>query len=229
MSFTSANGLVVFGLIGIKEDLLPFHFVIQRCVEGKLRVPTMAPVVAELSERALRNHESLPASSRKPGKPRLDPREAFRRTFYERLLLLEMLQWRLGRLELDPAPASGNTIHTHPWRAFLDQLAWVCDYTNGGDSTSGIAVQNTPDGPRYWLAANFDPKQKGISHLEVILRKLATLQLVPSRSHRAIFDEILLESLVFSTEKFENYRRVLLTKISMVKQSGLDVEDSAGK
>jgi hypothetical protein len=189
----------------------------------------MAPVIFKLSESALRTHESLSSSARRPGKPRLDPREAFRQTFYERLLLLEMLQWRIGRLELDPAPDAGNTVHPHSWRTFLDQLAWLCDYTNGGDSTSGIAVQATPAGPKYWMAANFDSKQKGTSHLELILGKLGRLQFVPSKSYRAIFDEILLESLVFSTEKFENYRRVLLTKIGIVKESGFGAEDSVGE
>lgn len=206
-----------------------FFFQLKNAAATVLEENVMTPATVELSESALRNHESLPACSRKIGKPRCNPREAFLHTFYERLLLLEMLQWRLGRLEPDPATDPGTSVDTHPWGSFLEQLAWLCDYTNGGDSTSGIAVEATSVGPKYWIAANFDPDKKSESHLEFVLEKLASLQSLHLNQHQAILEEIVQESLLFSAEKLENYRRMVLTKIRIAKDLDPGSFGSAGK
>jgi hypothetical protein len=111
---------------------------------------------------------------------------------------------------------------------FLNQLAWLCDHKNGGNSTSMIAVEAIPIGSKFWLAANFDPLQKGLSHLKLVLTKLANLDLSRPQMHRATLNEILHESLVFSAKKFENYRRLLLRDISFVKKSSFEQQHSPG-
>jgi hypothetical protein len=177
----------------------------------------MAAAIVELSESALRTHESSPSPSPKVGPPRLDPRKALLQDFYEPLLVLEMLQRRLGCLARENTPRLDTTTQDHPWWLFLNQITWLCDHSNGGNSTSAIAVEATATGPKFWLAANFDRRRKGVSHLNVILTKLANLDLSHPETHGVTLDEILRDSLLFSTKKFKNYRRKLLSYVKKLK------------
>lgn len=188
----------------------------------------MAQAFAELSEEALRNHENSPSPAQKVGQPRLDHFNAILYDFYELLVLFEILQRSLGCSKKSHSSEVENPEVFSPWRMFLNQLSWLCDFTNGGDSSSGIAVEDTTMGPWYWLAVNFDKKRKVPSHLEKVLRNLSKLEHHSPEEHRAISEEVLQSCLEFSSEKFDNYRRWLLNNIKLARNSISDSEDSPG-
>lgn len=149
-------------------------------IDMSIVTSVITPGIMELSEIALKTLDSLPVPLPKPGKPRLDGRKALISDFYEPLVLLETLQRTLGCLMSAPALPSEPAQQIHPWHLFLNQLAWLCDHRNDGNSTSMIAVEVTTIGSKFWLAANFDPLQKGLSHLKLVLTKLTNLGPVAS-------------------------------------------------
>lgn len=194
----------------------------------KFKAHDMNQAPTELSEEALAALENIPPVSPRAGQPRLSSGDTTIYNFYERLVLFERLQRTLGRLKLAPSSVPEPSEQPQPWRDFLNQLSWLCDCDNGGDTTSAIAVETTTTGPKYWLAENFDPRQKGPLHLTSVLEKLSELKASPAGTHRAISDEVLQACLMFSSEKFENYRRLLLKAIAFARRSLGDASDSLG-
>jgi len=150
--------------------------------------------------------------------------EAFR----ERIVLLEILQRKRAPLDPTLAPKSEVVTRDPTWNVFLNQISWLCDFDKGGDSTSSIAVEAAPEGPKYWLAANFDKNKKGVEHLKKVLGMLSRLSTLPHDKHKPICDRILEESIEFSERKFSNYERLLKKVISFANKSINQEEDSLG-
>lgn len=188
---------------------------------------SMAQKAIALSATTLRDHDSLPSPLRKAGQPRLNPFSAMLYDFYEPLVLLALLQRVLGlhKHALLDSTLSG---HLSAWGNFLSQLSWLCDYKNGGDTSSSIAVEATIIGPKYWLAMNYDSQQRGPEHLRIVLQRLSTLITSRADTHKAICNEILELCLHFSTKKFENYRCLLLKNLKVARGSPGDIPDSPG-
>ena len=182
----------------------------------------------ELSEQALRDHENSPSPTQKVGKPRLNPLDAKLCRFYELLVLFDILQRCLGCAEQSQSSNVGIDETSSPWRMFVNQLSWLCDFTQGGDSSSSIAVEDTASGPQYWLAVNFDKKSRGQSHLEDVLQRLLRLEESSPEDHSMISCEILQSCLQFSSKKFYNYRSLLLKNIRKAKKSLEGSPGSAG-
>lgn len=149
-------------------------------------------------------------------------------TFRERIILLEILQHKHSPLDPALAPRSEAVTRDPTWQVFLDQLSWLCDYDKGGNSTSSIAVEGTPEGPKYWLAANFDKNREGVKHLRKVLGMLSRLSTLPLDKHRPVCDEILKDSIDFCERKFSNYERSLKTAIHFAVKSIDPEEDSQG-
>lgn len=149
-------------------------------------------------------------------------------TFRERITLLEILQYK--HVPLDPALAPRSEVVTRDptWQVFLNQLSWLCDYDKGGDSTSSIGVERTPEGPKYWLAAHSDIKRKGFKHLKKVLGKLNELTTLPLDKQRPVCDRLLKDSIEFSERKFNNYEKSLKTAIHFAQMSLNQKEDSLG-
>ena len=100
---------------------------------------------------------------------------------------------------------------------FLDNLSWLCDYRTGGRTVSSIGIEDTPQGPIYWLAANERPNEKVIVHLERILKQLESLkssQKAPSLLELAIRQQ----SVQFSREKVKHYIRQLGKAVNDAKR-----------
>lgn len=190
---------------------------------------SMAQAFIGLSEEALRTHENSPSPAHRIGQPRLDHFNEILYNFYEMLVLFEILQNSLGCNKKAHSLVLENNGVIGPWRMFLNQLSWLCDFTNGGDSSSGIAVEDKTEGLCYWLAVNFDKKGKVPEHLRKVLHQLSKLGHCSLEEQKAIAKDILMTCLDFSTEKFDNYRRLLLKNINIAKHSKLDSEDSPGQ
>ena len=184
--------------------------------------------IMELSEQALRDHENSPSPTQRVGKPRLNPLDAKLCRFYELLVLFEILQRCLGCVEQSQSSNVGIDEMSSPWRSFINQLSWLCDFTQGGDSSSSIAVEDTASGPQYWLAVNFDNKSKGQPHLENVLQRLSEIEYSSPDDHSRISYEILQSCLQFSSKKFYHYRRMLLKNIRKAKKSLEGSPGSAG-
>jgi len=148
-----------------------------------------------------------------------DAYDAILDTFRERIILLEILQYKHSPLEPALAPRFEVVTRDPTWQVFLNQLSWLCDFDKGGDSTSSIAVEGTPAGPKYWLAANFDKKKEGVQHLREVLRMLSKLETLPPEKHRPIGNRILKDSIDFSERKFSHYEKSLKTAIHFAGKS----------
>ncbi|KAI0389383.1 hypothetical protein F5Y17DRAFT_449070 [Xylariaceae sp. FL0594] len=74
------------------------------------------------------------------------------RRFYEPLVLLSILGSTRGRHS--DAPVST------PLHRFLDNLAYICDHQKGGNTTSAVAIEDTPQLAVFWVASNC-PNQCG--------------------------------------------------------------------
>lgn len=98
---------------------------------------------------------------------------------------------------------------------FLDNLSWLCDYRTGGRTVSSIAVEETPQGPIYWLAANESPDKKVRDHLERILQQLDSL--ASSEEASAVELAIRRQSIQFSREKVKHYFRQLGKAVDQAK------------
>lgn len=162
----------------------------------------------------------------KVDKPRFDGYQAILRTFSQRIALLEILQYRRAPPSSGRASEAAIDTRNPNLSMFLGQLSWLCDHGTGGDSTSSIAIEDTPRGLQYWLAANFDPRNKIREHLETVLDSLDRLKTLPWEMNRPLFNEIMEASLEFSKEKFEYYKRCLTTAMYYAKAS--KTQDSLG-
>ncbi|PVH69842.1 hypothetical protein DL98DRAFT_438189, partial [Cadophora sp. DSE1049] len=60
-------------------------------------------------------------------------------------------------------------------RVFLDQLAYVCDHVNGGDTVIVIALEALPSGITFWVTSNTNFSAVTTSFLQGILSTLQSL------------------------------------------------------
>ena len=188
----------------------------------------MALVITKLSTNALRTHEATPLPPPKPGQPRLNGPEAFLHEFYEELVILEVLQRCLGIIKQPSRPATTTTQRFQHWQVFLDQLSWLTDSDNGGNTTSSIAVEATSNGPKYLLAVNYDSEEKCFRQLKRVLATLAAAKLSTVEACRRCHSELLKECLSFSQKKFKNYQYELSKSIHYAGKSKPE-EGSAGQ
>src|SRR5947207_9224995 len=132
----------------------PIAFKLISCIilADTLTYTTMA--LLELSSLNTENLNRLSIGSRRSGRPRMDRTERLLHRFYEPLVLLRVLDPTRGVQNTNRGPDSTFDTLQDLRRKFLDQLSWTCDYKHGGDTVSAIAAEETPQGTRFWLAAN---------------------------------------------------------------------------
>lgn len=90
-------------------------------------------------------------------RPRLDPYQRMLNRFYEPLLLLILL---LNHKVLGPHRVVNHdpSSPVATQRRFLKNLAYLCDFYKGGESTTAIAIEERRDCYRFWFALNRDDK-----------------------------------------------------------------------
>ena len=159
------------------------------------------------------NLNRLSTSSRRSGRPRLDPKERLLHRFYEPLVLLRVLDPTRGVQNTNMVSDSRSDNSQDLRRKFLDQLSWTCDYKHGGDTVSAIAAEANPQGTIFWLAANTNPKQKALPHLNWILRQLEDSPSMSEQETEELENKITARCIEFSKDKVKNYRRKLCSHI----------------
>jgi hypothetical protein len=165
--------------------------------------------VSEIASLNTENLSRLSISSQKSGEPRMDPTIRLLHRFYEPLVLLMILDPTRGVRNTNLVPDSRFDTSQDLRRKFLDQLSWTCDYKHGGETVSAIVAEANPQGTTFWLAANINPKQKTLSHLEWILKQLEASSSASEQETEELRNEITARCIEFSKDKVKNYCRQL--------------------
>jgi hypothetical protein len=100
-------------------------------------------------------------------------------------------------------------------RSFLSQLAYLCDYEKGGDQTTAIALQQTPQNVIYLFASNAEPgaKDQTKDFLSCTLKSLSGLQLSEMSQ---VENKIFAEAVKFSSKRIMTYINFLQKELSFV-------------
>jgi hypothetical protein len=116
--------------------------------------------------------------------------------------------------------------HERQWHSFIDHLCWLCDYDIAGKTVTSIAVEQTPEGLRFWLASNNPKGSLGFKHLKWILERLnAAAESIETEDD--VLDEIFTRSVEFSCRRVRNYSESLHDLASSYKS--LRHDGSSGK
>jgi hypothetical protein len=136
-----------------------------------------------------------------PVAPKLNKR------FYEALVMLEILGRNRGEhigeeddVELGPSLSSLKSDCLQR-RSFLRHLAYLCDYENGGDRTTAIALQHTPQHVIFWFATN-SSSHRTIDFLKSILQ---SLQCIGPNDVDRVESQIFKAAVEFSDKRIKHY------------------------
>ena len=93
-------------------------------------------------------------------------------------------------------------------KRFLDELAYICDYTPSGDTVAAVAIQ---EGPHliYWVAANTNQGPKVKPFLTNILELLGQVYNASDEQVSALRHQISDCAMAFSAQKLRRYRSML--------------------
>jgi len=154
--------------------------------------------------------------------------------FYEALVLLEVLGKNRGEkkeeeipdIESDPVGLNKDRLR----RSFIRNLAYLCDYEKGGDRTTAIALEKTPQCIRYHLASNKCPASMSASGdrtKQFAQEVLHMLRASTSSTLASIEVEIFHKAVIFQSPRIKEYSKILDNNIEVVLehlQSLTDVE-----
>ncbi|KAL1382524.1 hypothetical protein HDK64DRAFT_303555 [Phyllosticta capitalensis] len=148
-----------------------------------------------------------------PGMPRLDPRHRLLSRFYEPLVLLHALGRTRGEhvsqsLDARLADLSEGQLR----RLFLNHLAYSCDYDKGGETVTAVALEDRPQGPRYWLSANEGPREKVKLFVEALLKTLRELARNPDDITEEDLESIARDCISFGRHRIKKYWPLLVAQ-----------------
>lgn len=128
--------------------------------------------------------------------------------FYEPLVLLLAYGKSQGRHvksdDTSPEIDLGNS-STSLCKRFLDELAYICDYSPGGDTVAAVAIQ---DGPQviYRVAANTNQCSKVKPFLSDILQLLAKVYEANEKQVTDLERQISTRAMTFAAKKLRRYK-----------------------
>ena len=91
---------------------------------------------------------------------------------------------------------------------FIVELAYICDYSPGGDTVAAIAIQDCPH-LIYWVAANTSQGSKFKPFLLNILELLAQVYNASDEHVSTLRRQISDRTMLFSAQKLRRYRLML--------------------
>lgn len=116
-----------------------------------------------------------------PMRSRGDPYVKLIQRFYEALILLNILGQTRGLRDVNFGTISTSEERR---RRLLRNLAYLCDYRKGGETTAAIALEEKYDAFTFWLASNtVDSSKQSIAFLEIILAE-AKAMIHPPKNQR---------------------------------------------
>jgi hypothetical protein len=156
--------------------------------------------------------------------------------FYEALVMLAVLGKSRGdrteEEELDSELEASDLGPDKLRRSFIRHLAYLCDYEKGGDRTTAIALEQTPQGITYWLASNETQYKRstGADRTEAFL--LVILQILGSSRDRFVHQvelAIFEEAVSFSQSRILKYSKFLNNNLNLVLKYLNPLNNEKGK
>ncbi|KAI1813515.1 hypothetical protein GGS20DRAFT_586459 [Poronia punctata] len=141
------------------------------------------------------------------------------RRFYEPLILLFTLGPTRG-----PHSSAGDKPHLH---RFLDNVAYICDFQKGGETTSAVAIENTPERFIFWLASN-SPKQSRISRpfLITVLQDVRKIVESPHEQTR-LKQELLIKTVEYARARVKKELALLKAEMRSCEKFLTEPTDTA--
>jgi len=103
------------------------------------------------------------------GRPRLDAYQRLQHRFYESLIMLKVLApAQKGHLSIVEDSFGLQLVR----RRFLRNLAFVCDFKKGRETTTAIGVEERYDIFKFWVGSNVYPAKKIAPFLRSVLTQL---------------------------------------------------------
>jgi hypothetical protein len=158
-----------------------------------------------------------------PKTPRFDQYQKLFYRLYEVILLLHNLNKSQGPHLVRNHDAS-DIVATR--RRFLNNLAFLCDYKKGGSTTTAIAVEDTEEYYKFWIAVNRAPNKDidvvlFVRAVLTLLKQAAQLPIGEAEAHEAT---VLRLSLQHASQRLKQEFRLLSTAvtkcITLLKDSG---------
>ncbi|KIN09150.1 hypothetical protein OIDMADRAFT_109644, partial [Oidiodendron maius Zn] len=95
-------------------------------------------------------------------------------------------------------------------RAFLDQLAYVCDNIKGGDTVTAIALEAQPSGAIFWVASNNGVSTRTTGFLDRVLCSLQSISVCQTESARSTTEAELFQMCIkFGIRRVKAYQALL--------------------
>ncbi|KAK3047167.1 hypothetical protein LTR09_011369 [Extremus antarcticus] len=136
--------------------------------------------------------------------------------FYEPLHLLAVLNADRGPGEVDLPSAPQSREFRLTLRRSLDDLAWLCDHRHGGETVSAVAVQDLPEGPKFWLVSKHEAS---FEHLKWVLRELSAVGHSNDEEVKLATRRIAEQSITLSKDKVRRYKKALKLALAKVKEN----------
>lgn len=130
--------------------------------------------------------------------------------FYEPLILLEAL----GKVRGSLTPRRKERDPEGIRRQFRDDLAFLCEYTKGGDACTAIGIEDRPQCAVYWVAANVDPESTIVPFLISVLEELRNISKLPGDQRQDRTERVATRCIVYAEKKVIKLKRLLSTQIS---------------
>ncbi|KAK8216417.1 hypothetical protein IWZ01DRAFT_480353 [Phyllosticta capitalensis] len=143
----------------------------------------------------------------------MDSRDSLCSRFYEPLVLLHALGRTRGEhvsqsLDARLADLSEGQLR----RLFLNHLAYICDYDKGGETVTAVALEDRPQGPRYWLSANEGPREKVKLFVEALLQTLRELARNPDDITEEDLESVARDCISLGRHRIKKYWPLLVTQ-----------------
>src|ERR1700722_15222268 len=163
------------------------------------------------NKRKNKKKSKMPDDPRSTKIPHRSREDKLMMRFYEPLVL----QWALGEtrgphIVCEPLGSSdaSELDNGELRRLFVRSLAYLCAYEKGGATITAVALEKTPAGVVFWVAANELNEQKVDPFLRKTLEKLAGLD--SPGSVAVAEDMIFVDAVEFGKKRLEKYWQSLL-------------------
>lgn len=101
-------------------------------------------------------------------------------------------------------------------RNFLQNLAFLCDFTKGGHSTTALAVQDRYDCNVFWIASNTGPSESVVEFLQLVIETVKESRLASEKTR--IKKKLKYECIEFATKRIKNQAQGLSSAIKKCRE-----------
>jgi len=129
------------------------------------------------------------------------------RRFYEPLILLKILGSTRGQ--------HSPSLEPTPLHRFLDNLAYLCDHQKGGNTTSAVAIEDTPERFVFWIASNCPSQcEKSVPFLTYTLVSVRSIADAPSSQQASLTEELVRRCVEFAQARVKKEASMLKKDMS---------------